>query len=454
MAAGGIYDQLAGGFHRYAVDSRWQVPHFEKMLYDNAQLALAYLAGWQLTGRKEFAAIAREILDYVGREMTHPEGAFFSATDADSRDTHGALHEGEFYTWTPAELEAALGVRDGRWLCALFDVTAEGNFESGRSVLWRPRLLEEVAREFGTSATELQRVRQSCRPLLLAARARRTPPFLDDKILTSWNGLMISAYARAGFALAEPGYTVRAEAAARFVLDHMREAGRLKRSWREGTCVIAGLLDDYTYFIAGLLDLFESTGQPGWLAQAGELQQVVGQDFADAEAGGYFLTSKSHEKLLVRTRPMFDGAEPAANAIAASNLLRLGHLSGRKDYLDKARSTLDAWAAMPDLPLSACCRMLVALESELSPPVEIVITAPDAAAAGPLLAELRARYLPNKLVVLACDPATRSQTAALVPLLSDKTTFTGVSAFVCRDRVCSLPSAEPAALRRELDQTA
>ncbi|HEY5658125.1 MAG TPA: thioredoxin domain-containing protein, partial [Myxococcota bacterium] len=287
MAAGGIRDHVGGGFHRYSTDPYWLVPHFEKMLYDNALLAVAYLEAWQQTGREVFARVAREILDYVEREMTAPGGGFYSATDADSVGPDGKSGEGRFFTWTPAEVEAVLGAEAGAVACAWFGITAPGNFE-GRSVLhtWASR--EVVAERFGLEPAALNGQLGRARAQLYEARARRAPPLLDDKVLAEWNGLMISAFARAGFAFAEPRYTAAAVRAASFALEHLQVDGELRRVFHGRCAAGPAFAEDYACLIAGLIDLYEAAPDPRWLREALALQRVLDAQFADASGGGYY----------------------------------------------------------------------------------------------------------------------------------------------------------------------
>src|SRR5205807_571743 len=299
MARGGMYDQHGGGFHRYSTDARWLVPHFEKMLYDNALLTLAYTEGWQATREPFVQRIASEVLDYVAREMTDASGAFWSATDADSEG-----EEGTFFVWTPAQLREALGDADGKRAAELFRATDEGNFEKS-NVLSLARVPDRDELAF------LQQIR----PKLYAARARRPPPLTDTKILTAWNGLMISAFARAGLAFAREDYVERAARAADALLRMHESGGVLRRTGRH-----PGMLEDHAFFAAGLVDLFEATGEGRWLAAARSLHEALAQRFAHPD-GGFFRTPAEHEALLAREKPAYDGAEPTGNSVAALTLL-------------------------------------------------------------------------------------------------------------------------------------
>ncbi len=287
MAAGGIHDHVAGGFHRYSTDARWLVPHFEKMLYDNALLAMDYLAGYQVTGREAWADVTRSILRYVEREMTSPDGAFYSATDADSTGPSGRREEGWFFTWTPSEIASVLGEERGRVFDAYYGVTAAGNIE-GRSILSAASPLADFARSANLPADQVATELASSRELLYAARAKRPHPARDEKILTAWNGLMISAYAKAALVLGNPEYETTAARAADFVLSRLRSAGRLLRTTARGSATLDAYLDDYAFLIAGLLDLFEVSGDPRWIREAIALDQALERHYEDASSGGFF----------------------------------------------------------------------------------------------------------------------------------------------------------------------
>ncbi len=454
MAAGGIYDQIGGGFHRYATDARWLVPHFEKMLNDNAQLASLYLDAYQVAGREDFARVARQTLDYAGREMTAASGAFFSATDADSPAPAGHDQEGYFFTWTPAEIDAALEPGDARAARAYFGVTDSGNFE-GRNILSRPRSDAEVAAELKLPAAELQQSIERARTRLLEVRSRRPYPHRDDKILTSTNGLMISAFARAGLVLADASYTRRAARAADFVLDHLRgDDGGLRHSFEVGRARGDGYLDDYAFFIAGLLDLFEATSDPARLDQAVALQRLLDRHFWDAEGGGYFLTSDDHERVLARDKPAYDGAEPSGNSVALMNLLRFGELTLDRDYRRRAERTFAAFSYDLSRSPSAFPKLLSALDSYFDRPLEVFVLRPNAQAnAEPLVSCVRKAYLPNRLFALASEGPELEALARRIAGLDAKHALHGSpTAFVCERGRCQLPTSDPLVLARQLAQ--
>jgi uncharacterized protein YyaL (SSP411 family) len=435
MAAGGIYDQLAGGFHRYSTDARWLVPHFEKMLYDNALLVVAYAEAHQVTGRADFARVARDTLDYLLREMTAPAGAFYSATDADSKRPDGKSEEGAFFVWAEAEIRELLGADADRFI-RYYGVTAEGNFE-GANIL-----AVGAPDEAEHAALAPQRA------ALYAARARRSPPFRDEKILASWNGLAISAAAVAGRIFGEPRYVDAAARAAAFVLEQMRPAGRLARSAKDGRTGVAGFLDDYAFVCAGLIDLYEATFEARWLRDALALAGEVERLFADP-AGGWFMTAADHERLIAREKPTYDGAEPSGTSVALLNALRLAAFTSD----DRWRAIADqAFAAIaPTLaenPL-ALTEALLAVDWASDEPKEIAIVWPrdaGADAARPLLDVVRRAFVPNRALAAAADTDAPAL-AALAPFIADKTAAGGrATAYVCVRGRCELPVHEPDAL--------
>jgi uncharacterized protein YyaL (SSP411 family) len=451
MAAGGIYDQVGGGFHRYSTDAQWLVPHFEKMLYDNALLSIDYLEAFQATGNADLARVVRETLRYVERDMTSPDGAFYSAADADSPASSGRREEGFFYTWTPAEIEAAVGVEQAHVVTAYYGVTAAGNFE-GRTVLHVARPLAEVAAESKLGVEQARAALEEAKEKLHAARARRPPPYRDEKVLVAWNGLMISALAQAAFVLKEPDYARRAERAAAFVLSRMRVDGRLRRSFKDGRSQHDGYLDDYSFLVAGLLDLYEATGQSRWLREAVALDSELEKHYED-KAGGYFMTSDDHEALLARDKPAYDGAEPSGNSVQSLNLLRLHELTTNDRYRQRAEATLRSFAPMLSRRPAALSQMLLAVDFQLDTPKEVVIVAPAVREeAEPLLAPLRGAFVPNRVLAWGTQKEVAEQ-ATLVPLVAGKTALRGRStAYVCARGVCKLPTADPAVFARQILQ--
>jgi len=452
MSRGGLYDQIGGGFHRYSTDARWLVPHFEKMLYDNALLARAYLEGYQATGREEFARVARDILRYVQRDMTAPEGAFYSATDADSLTPKGRREEGWFFTWTPNEVEAVLGPARARVVNAYYGVTSGGNFE-GRSILHVPQSLQDVATQQHSTVEEVSTLIQEARGPLFGTRARRPPPLHDDKILTAWNGLMISAYAQAAQVLGDPQYAQAGERAADFILVHLRANGRLRRSFKNGQAHHNGYLDDYAFMIAACLDLYETTGSLRWLRDAIALDVVLQEHFEDP-AGGFFMTSNDHEKLLARDKPAYDGAEPSGNSVQVLNLLRLNELTADDRYRQRAERALRAFGSTLTTSPTALAEMLLAVDYLLDNPKEIIIVTPGATTdAEPLLAQLRRRFVPNRVLAVIREDELAAQ-SGLIPLAAGKVVQNGrATAYVCEQRVCTLPTSDPEVFGRQLERT-
>jgi hypothetical protein len=469
MARGGIYDQAGGGFHRYATDTRWLVPHFEKMLYDNALLALAYLEGYQATGREDFAQTAQEILRYVERDMTSPEGGFYSATDADSPNPEGEREEGWFFTWTPAEIDAVLDPQQARLVKHYYQVTAEGNFE-GRNILNVTRPLEEVAAELKIEGQQARALLEQSRETLYRHRQTRPPPLRDEKILASWNGLMISAHAFAALVLDEPDYARRAEKAASFALESMRRDGRLLRSYKDGQASHNAYLDDYAFLTAALIDLYEATRNLRWLKEAIALDAVLEKHYEDHESGGFFLTSDDHESLLAREKPGYDGAEPSGNSVAILNLLRLHEFTTNDAYRVRAERALKAFEGILSSTPVALSEMLLAIDFHLDAPKEILLVLPQSGEeAQPgaqqlniqqlkvqqLIAPLRTAFVPNRVLTVVTEGPELDEHAAVVPLLEGKRAIGGrPTVYVCEQRICELPTSDPAVLAGQLSKAA
>jgi len=455
MAAGGMYDQVGGGFHRYATDARWLVPHFEKMLYDNALLAIAYLEGFQATGREDFARVAREILLYVERDMTSPQGAFYSASDADSLAPGGRREEGYFFTWTPEEIEAAIGKERARIVAGRYGVTSQGNLE-GRSILHLARPIPDLARDLEIDPGRLPAILEDARGELYRARAKRPAPLRDEKILTAWNGLMISAFARAALVLGEDRHARTAARAADFVLGNLRRDGRLIRSHSEGRPGRNAFLDDYACLTAGLIDLFEATGGRRWIEAAIGLDAVLEAQYEDRTGGGFFMTSADHEALLAREKPAYDGAEPSGNSVAVMNLLRLHALTTDDRYRRRAERALAAAGPVLKRSPTALSEMLLAVDFRLDTPKEILIVTPPgpgggAGGAGPLLTALRRAFVPNRVLVVVQEGEALAALSRIVPLVQGKTAHNGkATAYVCENRVCDLPTTDPAVFARQI----
>jgi len=436
MAHGGMYDQVGGGFSRYSTDDRWLVPHFEKMLYDNALLVRAYLEAFQVTGDPSYPQVAADVLDYVLREMTSAEGGFFSATDADSEG-----EEGKFFVWTPGEVRAAVGDEAAPLALAWFDITEDGNWE-GRNIPWTPMPMRDLAARFGLSEVDARRQIAAAREALYAARGRRVPPALDDKLLTAWNGLMIGAMAEGARVLGDARYLAAAAHAADFCLDRMRGPdGRLLRSWRGGAAHIAAYLEDYAFLGDGLLDLYEAGGDIRYLEEARGLAERIAAEFA-SEEGGFFSTAAGHEALVVRHREGHDGAVPSANAVAAQLLARLAAHLDREDFRRLARSAIEAWGAAATREPRAFAQSLLVLEFLQQGPVELAFIGRwDDPATGALRRAVARHFLPQHIVGHR-DPADGSSP---LPLLADKPLLEGRPAlYVCRHYTCRRPVTDPA----------
>ncbi|MBD0371503.1 MAG: thioredoxin domain-containing protein [Pyrinomonadaceae bacterium] len=444
MAEGGMYDQLGGGFHRYSTDAQWLVPHFEKMLYDNALLSRLYLHLYQQTHEDFYRRIAEETLDYVLREMTDAGGGFYSTQDADSEG-----HEGKFFVWTPDEVKEILGKEDGALFCSYYDITPGGNFE-GKSIPNINDSVEEVAASENITAEHLREVLARGRKILFEAREQRIKPGRDEKILTAWNGLMLASFAEAGAILERDDYTEAARRNARFVLEKLRRDGLLLRTYKDGQAKLNGYLEDYSFLADGLLMLYEATGELEWLEEAQGVVERMIEEFWDAEQGGFFYTGSSHEELIVRSKDYFDNATPSGNSVAADVLLRLGVLTAREDYPRKAvtifRLMRDTVGRYP----SAFGRLLCAMDFYLSSPKEIaIIDSEDSADTRALLREVWKRYLPNKVVALSREQDARA--SELVPLLRERTAMDGrATAYVCEHYACQRPVNTPEELAAQL----
>ena len=440
MAGGGMYDQLGGGFARYATDNDWLVPHFEKMLYDNALLSRVYLHAWQVTGRPLYRRIVEETLDWVIREMRHPAGGFYSSLDADSEGV-----EGQFYVWRPDEIQAALG-EDAALFMHYYDVTGRGNWE-GRNILHVARPLAEVAAELGLSESEAAARLAAARRALYAVRAQRVWPGLDDKVLTAWNGLMLASFAEAGRVLARPDYSQVAAQNAEFLYQTMRTpAGRLLRTWKAGASAkYNAYLEDYAYLADGLLALYQTTFDERWFAWAAELAELMLAHFAD-EAGGFFDTSDDHETLIQRPKDVQDNAIPSGNAVAAHVLLQLSLYTGRGDYWNLAEQAVTALhGAMAQYP-AGFAQWLQAATLILAEPQEIAVAGdPAGVDTQTLLRIAQNPYRPFQVV--AAGPGQSA-----IPLLQNRPQRDGqATAYVCRQFVCQLPVTTPEALAAQLE---
>ena len=444
MALGGIYDQLGGGFHRYSTDAFWLVPHFEKMLYDNALLVKLYLHAYQATGKPLYRRVVEETLAYVTREMTHPSGGFYSAQDADSEG-----EEGKFFVWRPEQIVKILGRTDADVVNRYYGVTAVGNFE-GRSILHVTEGLPNLAQELGMTEDELTAGIDRSRATLLQERDLRIKPGLDDKVITSWNGLMMGAFAEAAAVLDRPDYAAIAARNAAFLLDALRRDGRLLRSYKDGRAGGQGFLEDYAFVVSGLLSLHEATFEERWLREAIALTRDMAALFGDPQQEGVFYdTASDHEKLIVRPRDITDNATPCGSSMAADVLLRMAVITGDESLRRIAAASVRSAATLLERAPIGAGQWLSALDLYLSSPKEIVIVGPvsdDGTRA--LLAEVHKGYSPNR--VLLGHPGKAAPPDDL-PLLEARGMIGGApTAYVCEGYVCDLPVTTPADLAAQL----
>jgi uncharacterized protein YyaL (SSP411 family) len=464
MALGGMHDHLGGGFHRYSVDAEWHVPHFEKMLYDQAQLAQAYITAWQLCGEDLMAATARNILQYVAHDLTSPEGGFYSAEDADSLPKPDAAHktEGAFYVWTRDEIAEVLGEDRLDEFCAVYGVETGGNVSAasdphgeleGFNVLIQRVAFAEAAERFERPPANMERRLHDDRSALLARRGLRPRPHLDDKILTAWNGLMIGAYARA--AQIHPGeesYLSAARRAASFLKKNLFDpaSGELLRSYREGPSRVSGFAADYAFLISGLLDLYQADFDLDWLRWARQLQDTLDLQFWDQDRGGYFSTTDRDPALLLRMKEDYDGAEPAPTSVAAFNLWRFGQIYHNEVMIEHARHAVRAFAARLEAQPFGLPLLLSAASLLDIPPAQLILhsPAPDHPGLAPLLAEARRPYLPQLVVIRVADAASRDYFASRHTVIENLPAAPAEpTAYLCENFACRLPVTRPEDLR-------
>jgi len=445
MASGGIYDHLGGGFHRYSVDDRWLVPHFEKMLYDNAQLLPLYLQLYQITGDAFYERVARETLTYIKREMLSPEGGFYATQDADSEG-----EEGKFFVWTKAAVDTLLGDAS-RLFCRYYDITATGNWEHGNNIPHLTVSLQQLATMFNRPLDEVAASVDTSKAVLFAAREQRVKPFRDEKILTSWNGLMLSGMVQAYNVLGDAGALQAVRDTLAFVQAHLLPDGRLLSVYKDGQAKLNGYLDDYAFLTAALLDAFEATCDQSYCALAQQLTTTMLEEFWDEAQGGFFFTGKSHEALIERTKSAYDQAIPSGTAVATRNLLRLYHYTGQATYVQHAEQVLQLFRRHMEQQPFGFGSLLTTLDFYLQKPQEIVlIGTPGATDTQAMLQEIHRQYIPNKLL-LQIDPQHLATALASFPLLRDvlagKTQVEGkATVYVCHNFTCSLPVTAPEAL--------
>ena len=454
MVWGGIYDQLAGGFHRYSTDEAWLVPHFEKMLYDNALLGQVYLHAYQFTGNALYRGITHQVLDYVLREMTSPEGGFYSSQDADSEG-----EEGKYFVWTKAEIMDALGEREGAAFCAYYGVTDEGNFE-GANILFVPGDLPVVAQSMGMSEQEVVQVVENAGVKLLALRELRVHPARDEKVLTAWNGMMLRTFAEAAAVLSSPEYLAAATKNGQFLLDHLRlnapssAGGRILRSYKGGQAKLNGYLEDYAMLADGLIALYEATFDRKWLDASRSIAAAMTDLFWDEAEGIFFDTARDHEALVVRPRDMYDNASPCGNSMATMVLLRLAEVTGEQEYRRKALSNLQSVSEFLAKHPMGFGNWLAAADFALTPPFQIAIAGSRGdPKTQELLTVVFGEYLPNK-VVAGWDPSAPGASAADIPLLDGRGLVDGQpAAYVCEHYTCQLPAKDAATLAQQLGLT-
>jgi hypothetical protein len=466
MAGSGMYDHIGGGFHRYATDERWHVPHFEKMLYDQAQLVVSYLEAYQITQEESYADVARDVLLYVQRFMTHPQGGFYSAEDAESAtdaQQPGKKEEGAFYVWTADELKAILSPGEREVFFRTYGVEESGNVIAdphgvfrGKNILHLMRSENEIAQQTGLSPEEVGGLLASARTNVFAAREKRPKPHLDDKILVSWNGLMISAYARAFQVLGDEQYLAAATQSARFILEKLADSstGLLLRRYRDGEARFEANLEDYAFFVQGLIDLYEASFESGFLQSAIALTDRQVQRFFDRDDGGFFDTSGNDKTVIIKTKEWYDGAEPSGNSVALLNLLRLAHITGRPEYDALARKSLTFFGRRMIEAPQTTPQFLVALDFSLSRPKEIVVAGrtidPETRA---IVQEIHKHFIPNKILLLADGSEEQTALETLIPFLSGKVMIEGKpTAYVCENYACRLPTSDLSVLRQLLVQ--
>ena len=449
MRMGGIFDQIGFGFHRYSVDERWLVPHFEKMLYDQALLAMAYTEAYQATGKVKFAQVAREILTYVLRDMTAPHGGFYSAEDADSEGK-----EGLFYLWTPQEVKKHLGGELGDLFCRFFDISDAGNLEEGRSIPHMPVSAQVFAKKEGMDLTGLERILKDARDRLFDIRKKRVHPLKDDKILTSWNGLMIAAFAKGYQVFGDQAYAEAARSAAGFILKNLRTAeGRLLRRYRQGDAAYPGYLDDYAFLIWGLIELYEATFEISYLEEAIALNEAMIDIFWDKQGVGLYFAGKGNEPLIARSKAIYDGALPSGNSVAALNLLRLGRMTGNIDLEQRAEQLTRAFSReVTDQPMGYT-QLLVALDFMVGPSKEIVIAGdPALESTRDMIDTIQRSFLPNKVLLLRVQGSEDKRLASLSPFVEAMGPLNNQpTVYVCEQYVCKIPITDLDTLKATLN---
>jgi uncharacterized protein YyaL (SSP411 family) len=450
MAYGGIHDQIGGGFARYAVDRIWLIPHFEKMLYDNALLCRNYLEGYQLTGREYWATVGRDILEFILREMTTPESVFYSSLDADSEG-----EEGKFYVWSPKEIEAILGKDEASWVCQVYDVSERGNFEHGKSVLHLAESPENMVARYDITMERFWARLKPSQEKLLAEREKRVRPGRDDKVLTSWNALMISAFVDGYRVLGDQKYLDTAVKAATFILDKMTKNGVLQRTYGRGHAKLDGYLDDYAYMIQCLLDLAAVDFSPRWYDEAVKLTEYMLENFVDARDGSFFFTSNNHESMITRTKSFFDGSTPSATSVATHNLLRLARLSGNNDYEKHATVVMRLYSQYFQRVPDQFSNMLCAMDMSINDPLEIVLVADKSKSDWQEFFNIiHQAYLPNAVILLK-DINSHGTKLDQSPLIEARGLAGGKpTVYICKGYTCDKPINDARELKKKIGSIA
>ncbi len=466
MIRGGIFDQVGGGFHRYATDGKWHVPHFEKMLYDNAQMLINCLDAWVITKNDLYKYAAKATADYLIRDLSGPEGAFYSAEDADSLPMEGSIQdkkEGAFYVWEMSELENLLDKRSLEVFNDFYGVRGEGNVESdphgefkGKNILFRSGTVKKTAGRFDLDVIKVNEILEAGLKTLYRERCKRPRPHLDDKILSSWNGLAVSAMSRAWQVLEEKKYLDAARNAAFFIRDHLYDAQekKLYRRWRGGERKYSGIAEDYAFFTQGLIDLYESDGDPGWLELALDLTDIQTAEFHDKVHGGYFMTADSDDDhLIVRVKEENDSVMPSANAVSACNLIRLSRYLNREDLHQMAEGAIAYFFDKINRFPEAMPQMLVALQMHLTAPVQIVIVSEKPSETAEAMARsARSAFIPGKMIIKMDDDETRRRMTRHLPFVEAMKPVGGLSAaYVCNDFSCKAPITDPDEFKKILD---
>ena len=448
MRLGGIFDHVGFGFHRYSTDERWFLPHFEKMLYDQAMLMIAYTEAWQITKKEEYKQTVDEIATYILRDMTSPEGGFYSAEDADSEG-----EEGLFYLWTPEEIIEIVGKEEGELFNTVYNITRDGNFyeeatghKTGKSIPYLKKPLNEIAAELVISYDGLAEKLDLTREKLFQEREKRIHPLKDDKILTDWNGLMITAFAKSGQAFGNEEYTNAAQKSADFVLSQLKNSnGRLMKRARNGNAGLDAHVEDYAFVIQGLLNLYEATFEYKYLEEASQLNEIFLKHFWDEQNGGFFMTADDSEELIVRSKEIYDGAIPSGNSIAALNLLMLGRITGDSKYDQKSLETFKAFSNQVRQSPSAYTQLMIALDFAVGPSNEVVIVGDlNSGETIKMLSSLREEFIPNKVVLFRPDTDEKPPIVQMAEYTENQRSIDGkATAYVCRNFACKQPTNDP-----------